>query len=77
MIQGTGHDSKLDVWAVGVMIYELLHGRPPFTPDKKITDRRLYLKCIEDRIMKGKIKFSSKASKESIKTIKKLLSPRP
>lgn len=24
------YDNKVDVWAVGIVVYELLHGRPPF-----------------------------------------------
>ena len=42
MIMGTGHDSKLDIWTVGILIYELLHGKPPFSPDKHLKDRRAY-----------------------------------
>ena len=30
MILGTGHDEKLDVWTVGVLMYELLFGKTPF-----------------------------------------------
>lgn len=74
---GIGHDSKLDIWTVGILIYELLHGKPPFSPDKRINDRRLYLKCIEDKIMKGKIDFLPKVSQEAKDTILSLLKPKP
>jgi serine/threonine protein kinase len=33
MILGTGHDEKLDLWSLGVLIYELLTGKAPFAPE--------------------------------------------
>jgi serine/threonine protein kinase len=30
MLDGTGHDKTLDWWAVGILIYEMLAGIPPF-----------------------------------------------
>lgn len=30
MIENRPHNEKVDVWAVGVMAYELLVGKPPF-----------------------------------------------
>lgn len=31
MIQGTGHNEKLDIWTLGVLMYEILHKKPPFS----------------------------------------------
>lgn len=41
MILGTGHDEKLDVWTVGVLMYELLYGKTPFHCDDNIKDKRM------------------------------------
>ena len=30
MINKTGHDEKLDIWCIGVLVYELLTGKTPF-----------------------------------------------
>lgn len=30
MIEGTGHDHTLDWWALGILIYEMIIGIPPF-----------------------------------------------
>lgn len=41
MITGDGHSNKLDVWTAGVLMYELLHGKAPFSPKEHFTNRRL------------------------------------
>ena len=30
MVQGNHYDSKIDIWSIGVLTYELLHGNIPF-----------------------------------------------
>lgn len=30
MIKGNGHDHSLDWWALGILVYEMLVGIPPF-----------------------------------------------
>ena len=32
MILKSGHDEKIDVWTIGILMFELLTGKAPFTP---------------------------------------------
>lgn len=65
MIVGTGHNEKLDMWTVGILMYELLHGKPPFTPKKKKANRRAQQREIEKNILDGNMDFNMNLSQDS------------
>lgn len=33
MVKDIPYDYKIDIWALGVLLFELTHGRPPFPAD--------------------------------------------
>ncbi len=52
MIIGTGHDHTLDWWSLGILLYEMLVGIPPFYNSNK---HKMY-----ELVQKGKIKWPTK-----------------
>jgi serine/threonine protein kinase len=65
MIEGQVHDHNVDIWALGVLMYEFLTGRPPFESQ---TQRETYSK-----ITNIKFKFPSYVSPSAQDLICKLL----
>ena len=75
MILGSGHTEKLDIWTIGILMYELLHGKPPYSPKEKIEDGRMMQKMIEKNILKGDLEFLDGLSQDVQDCIKILLNP--
>ncbi|CAB0019529.1 unnamed protein product [Nesidiocoris tenuis] len=65
IIQSKGHNRAVDWWALGVLIYEMLAGYPPFFDKNPFG--------IYEKILSGKIEWSSHLDPISKDLIKKLL----
>jgi len=65
ILQGRGHDKGVDWWALGILIYEMIAGFPPFYDENP---HQIYQK-----ILSGRIEFSHAFSRRTKDLIKKLL----
>lgn len=75
MIEGTGHDEKLDIWTLGILIYEMIHAKTPFYQSGKGIDVRTQRQMIENNILKGNFKLDENLSKETKRAILSMLHP--
>lgn len=67
IILSKGHNKAVDWWAVGVLIYEMLAGYPPFYHDEPLVVYQMILKC--------ELKFPWHFDRQAKDLIKKLLQP--
>jgi len=51
MIEESGHDVTLDYWGLGVLVFELLTGKDPFTPPPSVHDKRQMQTILEQNIL--------------------------
>jgi len=65
IITQKGHNHAVDWWALGVLIYEMIAGYPPFYDETHFG--------IYQQILSGKVTFSKSFNKESRDLIRKLL----
>ncbi|CCD25479.1 aurora kinase NDAI_0F01600 [Naumovozyma dairenensis CBS 421] len=69
MIRSREYDDTVDVWALGVLTYELVAGDPPFEEDSK--------ELTYKRILKGEIRFPGTVSQDVRDLISRLLKNDP
>ncbi|CAG9324780.1 unnamed protein product [Blepharisma stoltei] len=69
MVLGKGHSFQLDLWAMGVLLYELIHGYAPF---RAVADSD---KC--KQILASEVIYASHASPEAKDLISKLIRVNP
>lgn len=69
IISNKGHNLAVDWWALGILIFELLNGLPPFAADDPME--------IYQKILRGKVVYPMNFSKMSRDIISKLLVPNP
>ncbi|ESO03733.1 hypothetical protein HELRODRAFT_191942 [Helobdella robusta] len=70
MVEGKEHDERVDLWSLGVLCYEFLHGYPPFEDERG--QQETY-----QRILKLDLKFAPKTSAGAQDLIRKLLRYNP
>ncbi len=68
-MEGAEYDERVDIWALGVLLYELASGHAPFeTKDENVT---------YDKIVKSECKFPQFFSKPLREIIARILDKRP
>ena len=72
MVQHVPHGHQIDVWALGILLYELVHNREPFS----IMNTRS-ARPNTKAILEGEIKFKQNLSEQYKDLVKRLLNRDP
>lgn len=78
MVARKEHDEKVDIWAVGILIYEFLTGDPPFYPNVNSgkSGKQLEAEC-RQMIQNCKFKFPSNFPSQAKDLVMKILKKNP
>ncbi|KAM6986884.1 cGMP-dependent protein kinase 1-like [Aplochiton taeniatus] len=71
IILNKGHDQSADCWSLGILIYELLSGSPPFTESDPMKTYNIILRGID------MVEFPKKITKSAANLIKRLCRDNP
>lgn len=77
MLLQKGHTDKLDIWCVGILIFELLSGRTPFLPRKPLKDANEMDRALQQGIKEGKPLIPSEFPALARDLVLKLLKTNP
>ena len=69
MLLKKGYDTRVDIWAIGVLIFELIVGRPPFKSDGQHS--------MEDNIVHGRVNWPGSMNLLAKNLITQLLKTEP
>jgi serine/threonine protein kinase len=77
MLLQKGHSDKLDIWCVGVLVFELLTGKTPFLPRKPLKDANEMDRALKKGIVEGKPVIPSEFPALARDLVSKLLKTNP
>ena len=72
IIKEYSYNEKIDNWSLGILLYELLHGKPPFFVENLYTDKK-NTKILFNKIINNDIEFKNNLSTDVKDLIKSKL----
>ena len=69
IINNTGHDEHVDIWCIGILLFELIVGRPPFSGETE--------QIIRYNIMKMRINWPDNIDRDAADLISRILKYNP
>ncbi|GAN03366.1 aurora kinase A-B [Mucor ambiguus] len=72
MVEGRVHDKNVDIWSLGILLYELIVGSPPFE-EKQAENDDVSSAITYERIRNVELHFPKYVSKDAADLISKLL----